>query len=1151
MIDLRSSPDHVLAQAFLLCGWRLPRHPGALPLQADFVVASSEVPPSLVGEGPRVFNDGRASAVAQDWAVGGDAVHRAVHMSGPVGGMLLEFSHSQPPHQPPTVCEASSPGLLWCAEYDACCWGGAQCVRRRFLHNIEEITRWPPLQCHHFHSQGEWPGAIHQPALDVGLGAAEYTAPMAFAIAVSASWWAARVGVAKLRVPRMPLAVCVGHRDTWAALDPCALRSQALHPLAVTLGIQPGTSGAFALVPARRSVSEVLRDDGTLPWRHLYIGQGHHSHRLARTVWASPFVAGHNCSFEESLPRYVQYVRKHLWHLLPALAGQVLVVDVVTSFPSEADALAGLFLEALEATGGSGWPSNPYQEVGSSTWTPKALGLATAPLCDPSHVFSGFLRQEVLVQAVRKLFPEEWLAGFVFPCIEDLVNAPPFDLYPRWVRSQGLDWSGPQGPAVGPASARILQRAAGQQEGALNQRAALPPLLSFGLSDDEHFSQAVARLCAPLPTEQPPVLDRDLAFASEFTASHRLSLRNRRKQSLGALKELKRRCAVLDTHLRKFQAPPLRRVTAARDIGLVAILVVLLMWPDYALPFALLAGMPAVGFAPCYGIFPQLEVDKIEYEEVLGDWRAHNAKVLQSIGPSRDDDFLLSQSTKDFESGFCTPPLSKESLLRRLKGRPYRLIPRCVITQSSGKQRIIDNADAGGQSESSRDSNKLVLCSALRPGQHAQAILSRVDPADWVQIRESDSLESGGEDWPDAYRHCPMAESEALACLVVWWHKEWQAPAFQIYSGLLFGLPLAVTSFNRYSRFSEAVSRRIALTVVSSYFDDFNLVDWASSKGSGQWAVGEVNRALGTPFAEEKRQPMRPHGCFLGLDHDLSEAVRQGCVKFWAREKLFTKLDDFIQQALSSGSLKSGQASKMFGLINFLEQGMYGRVGRGGLAALAERQRSPEAHITEELRECFHLIRTVLSMKPMRQFWVSDPPVQRFVAASDAAEEARGQGTGGFLLVWQHRFGQLREAFVAANPEKLYQLWVPGDKKIAQLELSMVLFALVARPQEFRHRRGVWYLDNTAALMALIRGRSDNPDLARMSQLIHLCLFVYQCWVYWEWVPSKSNWSDAISREGVSDPWHQANKFSTFEAHFPFELWELPLGAAACVFECL
>ena len=99
--------------------------------------------------------------------------------------------------------------------------------------------------------------------------------------------------------------------------------------------------------------------------------------------------------------------------------------------------------------------------------------------------------------------------------------------------------------------------------------------------------------------------------------------------------------------------------------------------------------------------------------------------------------------------------------------------------------------------------------------------------------------------------------------------------------------------------------------------------------------------------------------------------------------------------------------------------------------------------------------------------------------------------------------------------------------------------------------RSIWYLDNTAALMSLIRGRSDNPDLSKMPQLIHLCLFTYQCWVYWEWVPSKSNWIDAISREDSSDPWHQANHFSTFSAHFPFELWALTLGAAVKVFEFL
>eukprot|EP00439_Symbiodinium_sp_Y106_P034439 s8919_g4.t1 len=154
----------------------------------------------------------------------------------------------------------------------------------------------------------------------------------------------------------------------------------------------------------------------------------------------------------------------------------------------------------------------------------------------------------------------------------------------------------------------------------------------------------------------------------------------------------------------------------------------------------------------------------------------------------------------------------------------------------------------------------------------------------------------------------------------------------------------------------------------------------------------------------------------------------------------------------------------MFGLMNFLEQGMCGRVGCGGLAALCDRQGPRETVITDELRDCFHLIRAILRLRPERRYWICRPPVLRFIAASDAAEEGL-RGTGGFLVVWQHPRGQLREGFVAADPGSLYSLWCPGEKKIAQLELSMVLFALVSRPDSFRSRRGVWYIDNTAALM--------------------------------------------------------------------------------------
>ena len=78
---------------------------------------------------------------------------------------------------------------------------------------------------------------------------------------------------------------------------------------------------------------------------------------------------------------------------------------------------------------------------------------------------------------------------------------------------------------------------------------------------------------------------------------------------------------------------------------------------------------------------------------------------------------------------------------------------------------------------------------------------------------------------------------------------------------------------------------------------------------------------------------------------------------------------------------------------------------------------------------------------------------------------------------------------MAAITDDTCKACLPGDTKIAQLELSMVLFALTSRASSFRGHRGVWYIDNVAALMALIGGRSDSPDLQRLTDLIPVALF--------------------------------------------------------------
>ena len=155
---------------------------------------------------------------------------------------------------------------------------------------------------------------------------------------------------------------------------------------------------------------------------------------------------------------------------------------------------------------------------------------------------------------------------------------------------------------------QTLRTAEGHQVGALNQRAALPPLLSYGLSPDEHFTQALHR---PLPTELPAVLDLDLVFAADYHAQQRGRLRDLRCTAVGALRELQRLWCAVGHRLRQFQHVSLQETTASRDLGFVALLILLTSWPDITYPFGLIDGLPAVGYAPCYGIFPSQPPERI------------------------------------------------------------------------------------------------------------------------------------------------------------------------------------------------------------------------------------------------------------------------------------------------------------------------------------------------------------------------------------------------------------------------------------------------------------------------------------------------------------------------------------------------------------
>ena len=87
-----------------------------------------------------------------------------------------------------------------------------------------------------------------------------------------------------------------------------------------------------------------------------------------------------------------------------------------------------------------------------------------------------------------------------------------------------------------------------------------------------------------------------------------------------------------------------------------------------------------------------------------------------------------------------------------------------------------------------------------------------------------------------------------------------------------------------------------------------------------------------------------------------------------------------------------------------------------------------------------------------------------------------------------------------------------------------------------------------AALMALVKGCSGVSSMDQMAKTIHLGTFSLEAQAYYEYVESKANWSDEISREGMKGSWAAKNKFSTRHCGVATLLLQLPSIAIVVVF---
>ena len=95
----------------------------------------------------------------------------------------------------------------------------------------------------------------------------------------------------------------------------------------------------------------------------------------------------------------------------------------------------------------------------------------------------------------------------------------------------------------------------------------------------------------------------------------------------------------------------------------------------------------------------------------------------------------------------------------------------------------------------------------------------------------------------------------------------------------------------------------------------------------------------------------------------------------------------------------------------------------------------------------------------------------------------------------------------------------------------------------------VWFIDNESAATCAIRGGSKLPEVETAVQVAHLLWLRLGCRVWVEWVDSRSNPSDDLSRLGLSDPWTVAQSWILSEPSEP--PWHPDTSSPDAVFHAL
>ena len=395
-----------------------------------------------------------------------------------------------------------------------------------------------------------------------------------------------------------------------------------------------------------------------------------------------------------------------------------------------------------------------------------------------------------------------------------------------------------------------------------------------------------------------------------------------------------------------------------------------------------------------------------------------------------------------------------------------------------------------------------------------------------------------------AYRRIPNKDSRRFGIVGIYnldsgevvWHEV---------KGLPFGLSSAPSIFNRVPAMLCAFARVWLGIAVDQFVDDYICVDrddspvhasqgggetWSSS---AQWGLDRLHSLCGLELEPSKRKTAKPVNVLLGVEGDLSGFKDSRQVKFRPTERRCRAILAQLSRCQREDKMTPRVAANLLGRLTFILSSTYTSVGRAATQPLVDRasaKRTP-AHLrkwewTASMTHMLHFFQALFHELPPLNFDFRAKPKAKIILYTDASISPDRNGLGFIAFDQESKESWWCEA---ACPQGLMEQWkspegnpwllkeLAGepdlDTHINAMELLGVLAAVWTLGEEVLQDRDVLvFIDNTAAMSATVHGYARSPNMAALSNTLHLALASVQCNVWVEWVPSDANCADIPSR---------------------------------------